>query len=309
MVNIPWFIGLFLLTINFAIGEDSIFYNSIELKPMPASVGDRFERAAGSLGLSKAFVGGQGSSYLGVNLVFSDSFLNSRIIIKYGVKGNYKLGKTYELDDYRAVHVALDDTHVGIYYKNFSKSNINELIKLIDREKHYSGLSFSLISNAHADSCVKTNLLPTPGNLEDISAISVSSMMADCFSNAKEGGLDSTVGVAKSIYKSLNEEKDRLFNSPIKRLKEYVSFVGDGLDVLWDFSKTMGQLVTNPSSAIATLKHKYGEFGEQIGQFYSSIEALGLEQKMEAICLLIGSLGVDVLITVLTGGAAGAKIG
>jgi hypothetical protein len=64
----------------------------------------------------------------------------------------------------------------------------------------------------------------------------------------------------------------------------------------------------NPDSIPSTLENKYGEFGKFIEKTFYSIKALPAQAKMNIMCNLLGSLGVDFILASVTLGAGSGKI-
>ncbi|MBC75481.1 MAG: hypothetical protein CME64_05635 [Halobacteriovoraceae bacterium] len=303
-----WVIGFLFLYVKSGICLDPYSYKSFDFKKIPEQQLNKIIHAGEGLGLTPVFVKNSGSPFLGINLVLSDAFLNSKVIFKYDVKGSFPINKVLSFPKFNALHFSLGDNILAIYFSGISPPLIYSLAKAINSKKK-AGIYWSPIKSAHAQACpVEASSLPELRGVEKLSQASLVSSIAQCARAGKQGAYDSTIGTYKSVTSSLSKERDRLFSDPKKRIGEYLSFLGDGLEVLWDFSKNIGSAITDFEKTKALLIRKYGEFGKQISEFYSSLSNMTANQKLEATCLMVGSIGVDVLIAALTAGAASPKV-
>jgi hypothetical protein len=112
--------------------------------------------------------------------------------------------------------------------------------------------------------------------LNQISKFEILKAVKDCLLNVLNGIWDSTVGVAKSAM-------DCIW-SPIDCVESAV----DGV-------KNAYQFISNLSS--------------ELSKIWGSLKNMTGQQMTELLCGLVGEIGTDVLIAILTAGAASGKLG
>ena len=67
-------------------------------------------------------------------------------------------------------------------------------------------------------------------------------------------------------------------------------------------------MLINPTAGMKVLKQKFGQIGTFFSDTYNSVKAMPNNQKAQIICNILGSIGVDVLITAITVGAGSGKL-
>lgn len=301
-----------------ALAQSAPYYKSVKLKKMPLKTQRVFEESFKRLGLERRFVGSQGSDLLGINMLFSDPFFISKIAVKYQVEGSFELGKTYRFDGFDITHIKIEKTKVAILYKNIERSSIEQLKNILKSQTRKTSLLPDIFPNAYADECSRAEIIGG-ANLQGLGAEvgegASASMLSKCFSSAGDGLEDATIGLAsdawdgvKNGFSAIGAEAKRLWAAPATRLEVYANFAGKGIDLLWDFGKNLGKMMIDPVAGAKILKEKFGEAGEFFVDIYRNVESLPFASKVDVICNIIGTLGVDVLITALTAGAGGAKL-
>lgn len=285
-------------------------YNSIALKKMPLETQKVFEESFKRLSLNKVFIGNSGSEVLGLNMLFSDPFFQSKIAIKYDVKGEFDLNKLYAFKSMNVTHFSYGTKKVAILFKNISFESIEKLKSIIiQNSKKQSFFKLQLIKNAYSDECFRPEIGTGVVVDTQIAEGGTASMISQCLSSAGDGVEDATVGTAKGIWESMSQEAKKLWDDPAGRLGQYADFVGEGIDALWEFSKTVSKMIMDPVLGSKILKEKFGQLGEFFSQAYDNVKAMPFQTKLDVVCNMIGSIGVDVLISALTAGAASGKLG
>lgn len=283
-------------------------YDAIKLKEMPKSLASEVINALSELHYKPVFTTLKGSELLRVNLMFSDSFLSSKIIIKYNTRGDYQLAEQYQLKKGIVYHLKLDDKESAIYFENLKPKEISEIITKIKNRKKLVK-SFSLFPKAHADCSATLSGTPTIEIDSGVAAAGGGSILSNCMSGLGDGIEESTVGVLGSIWNGVSSEASRLWNNPGERLGEYWGFVSDGAQALWDFMQVLGRMFVDPVYAGAVLTEKFGEIGQFFVNAYESVAGMPANEQAQLFCNILGSIGVDVLIAAISVGAASGKLG
>lgn len=299
-----------------AYAEEGAYYDSPDLKPMPVQIQKAFEDSFKRLSLERAFIGPGGSKALGLNMLFSDKFFVSKIAVKYDVKGSFELDRIYRFERYKATHFKYGKATVALIYQGIDNSSIQVLKKILAKRLNSKTTSiFTPISSAHADECYRPEITPVVALDTAVSEGGMSSMISKCFGSMGDGVEDATVGTVKSIWsgieagaRGLSAEAKRLWDAPIARLGTYVDYVGTGLDLLWDFSKTVSKMIVDPVYGAKLLKEKFGPIGEFFAEAIGNVDGMPLASKVDVICNIIGAIGVDALIVALTAGATSGKL-
>lgn len=300
---------LFLFMLSFsAKGSNDFSYADARLKHMPKNLQDRVMDTFSKFQLKRSFVGYRGSKLLGINMLFTDAFFVSKISLKYNIHGDYEFNKTYKFSNTYVYHFKLNNVPVAISYNEGSSSFIKKIISEL-KEIKITSLHFNFINKAHAECHSPDQLLTTVELDTTTGSQSAASMISDCFSEIGAGAEESTWGTVKSIGNGIADEWNLFWENPSKRAGEYWGYVESGIDKVWEFTKTVGEMIINPEYGIKVLKEKFGEIGTFFTQVYNNISSMPLESKVAMICNIIGSIGVDVLITAVTVGAGGGKLG
>jgi hypothetical protein len=302
----------FILLLSFicslsALANESLRYDSLKLQQMPAQVRVLILNAFKKRDFRPVFTGKSGSKVLKLNLLISDPFMSSKIAVKYGVSGNYQLGKTYPMNRGFVYHQKINQKEVAFYFEDVSTMNRDAIINSLASIKVTK--TFSLIETAHADSeCLAPNIYPSISLDTAVVEGATGSILSNCMSGLLSGAEESTVGVVQGFWNGIKSEYKTLKADAGKRLGEYWNFVSDGAKQLWSFAKTLGMMLASPTKGIKVLKQKFGEIGDFFVKAYEGVAALPANDKAEMLCNILGSIGVDVLITAITVGAGGAKL-
>lgn len=299
------------------------FYNKPKLAPMPLFEQQRFTEVLEEFSLKRSFVGDQGSKLLGVNLIFTDAFLSSTVAVKYDVKGRFKAHHLYHFKKVSAYHFKVKDKWVALYFQNTSNEEILQMAaKLkapVSSEKSYGKAilnNLSPISIAFAEECHATALGPELALNTQLGDQGFGAYVSRCLDGVGSGVKDSTVGVVDdtiSFFKKgasfITKEAKAIYANPRGRLGDYANFVGEGLSALKEFAVTIGSMIKDPNYGKKILKQRFGEIGAFFSNAYDSIAGMPLNSKVDILCNLVGAIGTDLLITAVTAGAAGAKLG
>lgn len=301
-------IVLIIVTLSLSCFATNESYDQIALGKMPAPLAKEVIQKLNDLHFKPVFSSLRGSELLRVNLMFSDSFLSSKIIFKYDVQGNYELNKEYKIAKGVLYHLKLDDKESAIYFENLNNNEVKEIIKkLMSKDKVV--YNFSFFPKAHAACDTALSGMPNVDVNSEVAQASLGSILSNCMTGIGDGVEESTIGVVSSVWDGLSSEASRLWDNPGKRLGEYWGFVSDGAQALWDFLQVLGKMLVDPAYAIQTLKTKFGEIGQFFVDAYNNIAAMPANQKAQMFCNILGSIGVDVLIAAVTVGAASGKLG
>jgi hypothetical protein len=296
---------IFILSIRISLAD--VMYESVGLVPMPLEMQRVIENSFEDYQFKRFVVDSAGSKTLGINMLFTDHFLQTKIIIKYGLKGNFNLNQTYSISNYKLIHIKLNNQDLAFLYTGISTETLSAVIKSV-RQKITATVFFpSVFNKAYAADCdfnpQRNSFLPL-----EVPTNGAAGMIGSCLDNLSEGAEGASVGVVKSMYQGLKEEFSLLMDNPGQRMQDYWDKVSAGVDKLWVFMKTLGQLVVDPQSAIKILKEKFGELGNFFSQVHTSIEALPNNEKIDLVCKIVGELGVDFLISAITVGAGGGRL-
>jgi hypothetical protein len=275
---------------------------------MPKSLTLEIVQKLNKLNYRPVFTGARGSELLRINLMFSDSFLSSKIIIKYNTQGNYKLDKQYKVAKGLLYHIHVDDKDLAVYFENLQDDEIKKILTTLKSRESYV-FNFSIFPKAHAECSNSLSGVPTVDLDSNIAAEGEAGLLSNCMTGLGSGVEESTVGVVSSIWNGITSEASRLWENPSKRLGDYWGFVSDGAAAVWDFLKVLGNMFINPVYAKNVLAKKFGEIGNFFVNAYNSVKDLPTNQQVELFCNILGSIGVDVLIAAVTVGAASGKLG
>ena len=278
------------------------FYEDVGLRSMSTNLVKDLELTFQKFGLNRIYIPNEGSRFLGLNLLFSDPFYNTQVAVKYDVRGSFEIGKIYNFGQYKVIHLLHEQKKIALLSKNLDKE---ELFKIIDKiKKNYKrSTRIGFFSNAYAEDC--TSPFSPKINLDfQLNDGIIAKSLGECFSSFSDGASDSSVGLVQGMLKDLAN----LIQNPKQTLDQYYSFATQGLEALWEFSKTASKILMNPDTIPFTLENKYGEFGKFIKKTFDSIRGLPSQTKMNIMCNLLGSLGVDFILASITLGAGSGKI-
>jgi len=288
--------------------ESHTQYDDVHYHNMPLQLIHQIGKSLAHFDLKAAFTNSQGSKLLRVNMMYSDSFLSSKVIVKYKTKGNYKLNKEYQLKNGYLIHLKLDDHESAIYFENISLEIRRKIISKLNNQKSYV-YNFIPIKKANANCDVSLSGIPTTNLDTQIANNGAGAVLSSCMSGIATGAEESTIGMVKDVYNGVTAEAKKLWEDPGKRLGEYWGFVSTGAQALWDFTKILGSLLVNPTMATKVLSEKFGQIGSFFSQTYQNIKEMPATQQAQILCNIIGSIGVDVLIAAITVGAGSGKLG
>lgn len=286
-------------------------YDDARLKKMPFDVYNTVKQTFLKHKFHPTLIGPDGSKLLGLNMLFSDDFFVSKIALKYNVTGKFDLGRTYTFGKFKVIHFEMNGTTSALMYQKVEYDKISSVINELTQIKTtgHSSNSLSIISKAYAYECFAPDSLTTLNINTDISENSASAMITKCFESMGDGVEESTVGMVKGAWSSISGEWNTFWSNPKKRLGEYYDYAATGVEALWDFSQTLGKMIIDPAYGSKILKEKFGEIGNFFVKVYNGVASMPLAQKVDLICNIIGTLGVDFLLAAVTAGAASGKLG
>jgi hypothetical protein len=288
-----------------ALMASELTYEVVKLKSMPKVLQATIARRFHTIQLKPVFTGLQGSKALGINMMFSDAFLSSKVLVKFGTRGNYALNKIYKMTNGYVYHHKIKNDHLAFYFENINLSMIESIIKNIQQIKVSQSSLFSIIDSAHADNeCFSSDLYPKISADATVAERASGSLLANCMSAAGEGFEESTIGFAKDIW----SEGKKLLTSPFKTVTRYYEGISKAIKPLWSFAKAIGTLMVDPQEGMKLLMKGFGEVGAFFIKAYKGIQSLSTEEKTSIICNILGSVGPDILIMAFTLGAGGAKL-
>jgi hypothetical protein len=284
-----------------------IEYKSVSLIPMPLElqeiVVDSFHKSQ----LRRFLVGPFGSGLLGINMLFTDAFAMGRVAIKYDLEGNFELDRTYRFNNFNVIHFQVFKKNIAIMYSGASSKSIDSIIHLIRSRSNSTTLLSFIINEVHAaDDC---DIKGVSLNIDkDVPIKSMTGMMGSCLDNIRLGAEEGSIGMVETTWSIVATEFKDIISNPSKRMGEYWETVSQGLKQVWNFVESVVGMLVNPVEGMKTLKTKFGEIGQFFTEVHQNIKSLPLQTQMDFICNMIGSIGVDFLLSAITVGAASGKL-
>lgn len=237
---------------------------------------------------------------LGINQVYFKTE-HQFVTVKYGLEGTAPLNEIISTPKGFMVHKKDNDQIYMLYFRGFDIEYVKVMLnRLSQKVTNYKKFQNILIPTAHAEDCIVTGapLLNQKSEIAGISAGAAWESLKACMSGVGSGVYDSTVGVVKGVGKELWA----FVSHPI----DYAEAVADKVELfLVKTAKFIKQLVTDPEQAFANMGVGLGKTWETVK---SGVMNMSTEMKLNFVCSLIGSLGVDAAIAFLTGGAASGKV-
>ncbi len=244
------------------------------------------EDTAIKLGLNIVSVG-KPFTFPGVHKFYTDNGFKRAMMVMENVEGKRDKFLITETEEYTMVeYPTSENTFNSLAFINISKTQIETFVAKPD------GVVFSkidrflnlLIPRAHAmESCEMNSLQASMGNsLSGLTGYFDSEyfqIASSCLMGVLEGVWDSTGGMLESAWSGLKS----LANDPKKFWDDKVASFNKMKEFLMDFEVNMQRS-------------------------FASFKKLPDETKAQMLCSFIGSIGTDVLITVLTAGAGSAKL-
>jgi hypothetical protein len=217
--------------------------------------------------------------------------LKSPLILHNSLKNETHFVLIFKKDqknlDHPNLSVFKKDNHYQyvLYSFNASSDSIHKLTeRLKDEKKTVFNFSATMLPKAHAaETCAINYDLGPSTNVDNVAAhtssASLTDSVLDCMSGLLQGVWDATGGLVIDAAGFVWD----IITSPIETAKKtYAQF------------QSMLSMIKNLDQTLA-----------DFGAFFSSLPT---EAKTQMICSFLGSLGTDVLITVLTLGAGSGKL-
>ncbi|MBA2403728.1 MAG: hypothetical protein H0V66_03070 [Bdellovibrionales bacterium] len=243
-----------------------------------------YEETATKLGLSIVSIG-KPWTFTGVNRFYTDPGFKRAMMVMENVPGVKKDLTISEFARYTLVEYPVSATaYNSLALINVSKNQLQTFIfpppiKLQDRLETF--MQF-FIPKAHASEQCEMSGLSSQSGLDgvmDFFSTGYFQIASSCITGILEGIWDSTGGLVSSAWSGLKS----LVSDPVK-------FWDDKVDQFYK------------------LKTFLLDFEVNMQKMFASFKTLPDETKAQMLCSFIGSIGTDIIITVLTAGAGSAKL-
>lgn len=291
---------LFTFLLSWASQASTLTYKTIEMSGTPLDQAEKLDFVFSDNGFYSLAETAHGIPSLGINQVYYKTETQF-VLVKYGIEGEVPLDEIITTPKGFMIHKKENDQIYMMYFRGFNIDFVKIMMGRLDRKvSNYKKIQNFFISPAYADACGATGgtILAQSSEMKGISAAAAWGSLKACMSGVGEGVYDSTVGVVKGVGKELWA----FVSHPIS----YVEKVADKVEMfLVKTAKFIKQLVTEPEKAFAAM-------GKGLGNTWKTVKAgvmnMSTEMKINFVCSLIGSLGVDAAIAFMTGGAASGKV-
>jgi hypothetical protein len=298
---------IFLYSFSFNTAEAQVEYKSVSLTSMPLELQEIFQDSFYKSQLRRFLMGSSGSRLLGINMLFTDAFSMGRVAIKYDLEGNFEMDRTYRFHNFNVIHFQISKKTIAVMYSGISSEYIQSIIHLIKSRSTSTTLLSFIMNEAHAgDDCDSKGV--TLNLDKDVPIKSATSMVGSCLDSIRLGAEEGSVGMVETTWSLVATEFKEIMSNPSKRMGEYWENVSQGLKKVWNFVESVAGMVVNPTQGMKTLKAKFGEIGLFFVEVYQNIQSLPFQSQMDFICNMIGSMGIDMLLSAITLGAAGGKL-
>lgn len=217
------------------------------------------------------------------------------IMVKYGVQGDFPLRELITTPKGFLLHDSVGDKKFFLYFRGLNQHAAKLILNRM-QEKLSSFKLPSIIPKAYAeDDCgVPSSTLSQISDFTAMSAAATWKFGKSCFSGMGAGVWDSTVGRSERIWENLKHPIDT-----IEKVGDSVSSFTLGL------AKFMKGMVTDTSGTLSKV-------GASLGGAWSNmvdvVAPMPWEMKTQFACTLLGAIGVDAALMLLTAGVASPKL-
>lgn len=245
-----------------------------------------YEETATKLGLSIVSIG-KPWTFTGVNRFYTDPGFNRAMMVMENVSGVKTGLKITEFERYTLVEYPVSNsTYNSVALVNISKHQLETFLfpHTTHVQKRLQTFVDFFIPRAHAnEQCEVGGLNPSQGTgldgVMNFFSTGYFQIASSCLTGILEGIWDSTGGLVESAWsglKSLASDPKKFWDDKVGQFYKLKSF-------LMDFEVNMQKM-------------------------FASFKKLPDETKAQMLCSFVGSIGTDVIITVLTAGAGSAKL-
>lgn len=260
----------------------------------------------------EAINGEAGLPNIGINYLLFDENNKAYLTLKAGVKGDFELERTYDIDQGSVVHFKMSEKIFALYINGVSRNDRDDLFQKVLKSAKSFRVSSILeklnpITSAYSSACDE-NLSPLSAEatsaFEGISVATITHGLMNCLKSVASGAGDSVTSIPKALengWNAVSSEAKTFWNNPNGRLKDYYQAVDGAVVKLTSGLQLIGECLINPSKGLALLKEQLGEVGEYLGQIIMAARSMPLEAGLDFICSTLGGLGVDAVIAALTG--------
>jgi hypothetical protein len=244
-----------------------------------------YEETANKLGLSIVSIG-KPWTFTGVNRFYTDPGFRRAMMVMENVPGVKKVLTITEYEKYTLVEYPVSaTTYNSVALINISKNQLETYVLNPPpyMQKKFENFMQFFISSAHAsEQCELSDLSSQDAGLNgmmDFFSTGYFQIASSCITGILEGIWESTGGLVSSAWsglKSLVSNPKKFWDDKVEQFNKLKSF-------LMDFEVNMQKM-------------------------FATFKKLPDETKAQMLCSFVGSIGTDVIITVLTAGAGGAKL-
>lgn len=293
---------IFFLTflISFATQAANLTYKTIEMSAAPVDQAMQFDGVFNKEGFYSLADTSHGIPSLGINQVYFKSE-DQFVMLKYGIEGDVPLDEIITTPKGFMIHKKQNDQIYMMYFRGFNIEYVQVMLNRLNQKvSTFKAIQNFVIPTAHAEECGAFGkpILNQSSQLAGISAGAAWGMLKSCMTGVGSGVYDSTVGVVAGVGKELWA----FVSHPI----DYTEAVADKVqNFLTKTSQFVKLLVTNPEQAFANVGTGLGKAWDTIK---TGVMSMSTEMKINFICSLIGALGVDAAIALLTAGTSSPKV-
>lgn len=260
----------------------------------------------------EAINGEAGLPDIGINYLLFDENNKAYLTLKAGVKGDFELERTYDLDKGSIVHFKMSEKIFALYINGVSRKYRDDLFQKVLKSAKSFRVSSILeklnpITSAYSSACDE-NLTPlgadTISAFEGISVAMITDGLINCLKSMASGAGDSVTSIPKALqngWNAVSTEAKTFWDNPNGRLNDYYQAVDGAVSKFTSGLQMIAECLINPSKGLAVLKEQLGEVGEYLGQIVMAARAMPLEAGLDFICSFMGGLGVDAVIAAITG--------
>ena len=240
---------------------------------------------------------------LGLNQVYFKD-VNNFVYVKYGIKGNYTLGEVIETPQGFMVHESVGAQNYLLYFRGFNTYSVKlTLSRLKEKLTSLTVPDFRdlIIPQAHAQAdCppVGSQVISQMTDFTNLSASMVWNFSRNCVSGLGRGAWAATGGRVAGMMTSLWQAA----RNPIETAENVANRISNFITGVANFTRGM---ITDPRGTLQRV-------GQGLGRGWNSmvevVASMPTDLKVQFICSLLGTLGVDAAIVFFTAGAGSARL-
>lgn len=280
-----------------------ITYSDAEFKPSPVEHAhrmDSFFRDEGFIPLADPVFG---IPSLGINQVYIKDE-GQFVMVKYGISGEFSLNEWVDMqEEGQLIHQKTGDNKYFLQFRGINIHAAKLLVHKMDLKLtsyKLPSLRSVLIQEAHADDCptVGAATVAQMADFNNLTASMVWNFARSCATGLGQGAWNSTGGAVASGISSLWTA----VTQPVETIRNVSNSV-------YNFTVGLGRfvrgMVTNPR---ATMAQAGARVGGAWNDMVDVVSGMSTDLKIQFICNLLGSLGVDAAIVFFTAGAGSVRL-